>query len=369
MHFFHGDADPVVPVEVSRQWVDRLQELGTHVDYEEYQGVGHGSWVPAYADGRIFDWFDRFERDRHPNRVRFTSDQYETDRAYWVRLDRITPGTHARIDAHIVAPDSIEVNTSELDGFTVTLAGHPQISDASSIAITIDGDPFNVEGQTVSFHRMDGSWHHGLYPIENGLRKTKGREGPLSRAVAGRHVVVYGTQAADSSDAVALRRDQAIKAGTWSDYRGSFLNRVMVFPRIIPDSEVRSSDFEHGNLVLLGTRETNAVINDLAESLPMHLEGDPQRYGLTYIYPSEDHYVLVSSGVPWWEFAAEDDEGGLKFGGDLPPFLLSDDHDFILYDKYEDRVIVQGRFDNRWQLPAEAIDLMGGIVEARIRER
>lgn len=358
-HFFHGDADPVVPVDVSRQWVDRLADAGAYVDYEEYEGVGHNSWDPAYADGRIFDWFDRFERDPHPQHVRFTSDRYDANNAYWVRLDELTPGTPARIDARFTSPGELEVMTSALDGFTLTLAGHPSHNGTTNILV--DGAAFDVSADSASFHRIGGEWRAGRRPPEDGLMKRRGLEGPMKHAVAGRHVFVFGTRDVASAEDAAPRQQQAVEAANWSAYRGSFLTRVMVFPRIIADREVRPSDIESGNLILLGTRETNAVIAEAADRLPMHLTGDPARFGLAYVYPLGDHYALVSSGVPWWHVPAE--QGGWTFGGELPPFQLSAEHDFILYDGAEGEIIAAGRFDNRWRLPAEAADAMRRAVE------
>lgn len=45
---FHGDADPVVPVEDSRRIVAALRALGAPVRYTELAGVGHGAWDAAY---------------------------------------------------------------------------------------------------------------------------------------------------------------------------------------------------------------------------------------------------------------------------------------------------------------------------------
>lgn len=362
VHFFHGDADPVVPVDVSRSWVDRLRVIGAHVEYEEYEGVGHNSWDPAYADGRIFDWFDQFERNRFPDRVRFTSDRYATDRAYWVRLDQLTPGTHASIDARFMSPGVIDIETEALGAFTVMLAGHPSHQTNSPFHVSIDGKRFVVEGDTLSFHRVGDEWALGGAPPRDGIIKRNGLEGPMSRVVARRHVYVYGTLGAASQSEVEQRQAQAVEAGTWSSYRGWFLNRVMVFPRIISDQEVRPSDVADGSLVLLGTRATNSIIADLADRLPLHLEADPTRYGLTYIYPIDGQYVLISSGVPWWKHQIQNEDTGWTFGGDVPALMLSNEADFILWDDHHQKVIASGRFDDEWDLPEGVLRTMGDAV-------
>ena len=361
VHFFHGDSDPVVPVEVSRSWVRRLRDMGGFVEYEEYPGVGHNSWDAAYADAGIFAWFDQFERNRYPARVRYTTDRYAHDRAYWIRIDRLVPGMHAHIDARFESKGVLHVTTDSLEGFSLFLAGHPQRGDEVT-RVVIDGIAFALEGDTLSFHRINGAWAVGRFPVNYEPAKRRGLEGPMSRVVAGRHVYVYGTQGQPSREDQEKRLNEAVEAGTWSDYRGWFLNRVMVFPRIIADTDVQPSDLETGNLVLLGTPSTNGVLADMADGLPFHLEADPSRYGLTYVYPVDGRYVLVSSGVPWWRFDIDPKSDGLDFKGAIPPLMLSDTDDFILWDDHNSRVVARGRFDEKWGVPPEVEEAMRGVV-------
>lgn len=58
VHFsiYHGDADPVVPVEASRKAYKRLKELGASVEYTEFPGCSHGSWNPAFNQPNFMKW-------------------------------------------------------------------------------------------------------------------------------------------------------------------------------------------------------------------------------------------------------------------------------------------------------------------------
>ena len=69
VHFFQGGADPVVKPEGTRNWVKKLQDLGTNVAYDEFPGVQHDSWVPAYKDEAIFKWFGNTRRNPFPDRA------------------------------------------------------------------------------------------------------------------------------------------------------------------------------------------------------------------------------------------------------------------------------------------------------------
>jgi predicted peptidase len=54
---FHGDADDVISVDVSREVVRALREAGGTPRYTEYPGVNHNSWDKAYRDPEFIAWF------------------------------------------------------------------------------------------------------------------------------------------------------------------------------------------------------------------------------------------------------------------------------------------------------------------------
>lgn len=53
---FHGAADPVVDVKLSREMVDKLKSLKAEVKYSEYPGVSHNSWDNAFAEKDYLSW-------------------------------------------------------------------------------------------------------------------------------------------------------------------------------------------------------------------------------------------------------------------------------------------------------------------------
>ena len=54
---FHGDADPTVNVEKSREMIKALKDAGGSPKYTEYPKVGHNSWDRAYATPELYTWF------------------------------------------------------------------------------------------------------------------------------------------------------------------------------------------------------------------------------------------------------------------------------------------------------------------------
>jgi predicted peptidase len=53
---FHGDKDPAVKVEKSREMIAALKAAGGTPKYTEYPGVNHFSWDPAYATDELYTW-------------------------------------------------------------------------------------------------------------------------------------------------------------------------------------------------------------------------------------------------------------------------------------------------------------------------
>ena len=344
-HFFHGDIDPAVPVTVSRDWVKKLKELGSHVEYDEYPGVKHDSWVNAYKDEFIFDWFSKFKRNRFPESVRFNSTQYKYNSAYWVTFDRLTPGTLASIDAKFTAPNQLEITTNALDGFTLNLKGHPQFKAGQDVRVSVNGKKLKTTAnESISFSQQNGKWT-ATKSQPSATGKKQGSEGPIREAFTSRHIYVYGTGGNPSEAELKSRMEVATKAADWSFYRGAFLNRIMFFPRIVADKDVRPSDLESSNLILFGTKETNTIIDKYKDRLPIHFNVSDADHGLFYVFPVDGHYVTVSSGLPWWSGSQEQNYRFPPVFGEVPNLK-----DYVIFKGSLKNIIADGYFDEHWKL-------------------
>lgn len=150
--------------------------------------------------------------------------------------------------------------------------------------------------------------------------KRAGAEGPITEVVASRHVYVYGTADGPSPQEAQKRREQAEYAANWSVYRNAFLGRVMVFPRVLADREVRPSELESANLVLFGTHESNRLIAKYSDRLPMPFTAAAAaEYGLLYVFHTGQQYVLINSGLPWWSIVSAGAGSGAASSPGGPP--------------------------------------------------
>ena len=347
VHLFIGDKDFLY--KTAQDWKGKLETSARRLDYVEYPGVGHNSWEWAYKDGFIFEWFSQFRRDLFPEQVKFSTKWFRYNKAYWVKIDDLVPGRMATVDAKFAAANTVEVTTSGVAAFTLNINGHPQFNATRKVTVKVDGQSFSVKSaDAVSFTRAGGKWENRKFTP--GLTsKQPGAEGPLYEAVAGSHLYVYGTGGNPSQEELAARRAQAALAADWSGRGG----RIMVFPRVISDKEVRQSDYITSNLILFGTKETNAIIEKFADKLPIHLNTDAADYGLVYIFPMNRHYILVNSGLPWWTPPkAAPGQGGMTFMGSRVE-VLKNFGDFILFRESPDNAVSKGTFDENWKLRAD----------------
>jgi pimeloyl-ACP methyl ester carboxylesterase len=352
VHLFTGDKDFLH--KTALDWKAKFEAGTPRFDYTEYPGIGHNSWEYAYKDGFIFDWFSQFTRDPYPAEVKFSTKWFKYNKAYWVRIDNLTPGTLSTIDAKFTGQNDIEITSSGLDAFTLKLAGHPQFVPAQKVTVKVDGKSITVKtNDAVSFSKANNSWINKKFTP--GLTsKQPGAEGPISAAVGGNHIYVYGTGGNPSNEEMASRIAAAHSAADWNGMAG----RIMVFPRVLSDKELRQSDYDNSNLILFGTKETNAIIAKFADRLPAQLSNDSKDYGLLYIFPVNKHYILVNSGLPWWTPSkTASGQGGMAFMGSKVDGLKNF-QDFILFRESTGNVISQGSFDNNWNLPAEAVNAM-----------
>jgi len=59
---FHGAKDKVVPIGMSQEMVDALKKKGSDVKFTIYPDTGHNSWIEAYNNPALYEWFLQHKR-------------------------------------------------------------------------------------------------------------------------------------------------------------------------------------------------------------------------------------------------------------------------------------------------------------------
>jgi pimeloyl-ACP methyl ester carboxylesterase len=339
LRLYHGELDTIVPVGSSRAWQRRLLEAGVPAAYTEYPATRHNVWDVAYSRDGALEWLAAQRRNRSPERVRFVARSYQYSSAYWVRMDGLTPGVPAQIDARRAPNGDVQVTTIDLDGFTLTA------QERQPAQVTVDRTVIRLKsGAALSFNKSSAGWRQGLVAQAG---KRFGAEGPILRALCGRQIYVYGTLGTPTDEELAERRKVAEAAANWSIVR----SRLQLSFPVKADREVTAADLDGADLVLFGTAESNSLVARFAGRLPIELRPDAADYGLLFIAPIGKHYALVNSGLPWWTGADETSPGGYLWE---PAQIRELNHfgDYVLFRGTIGQVVAEGRFDANWKVPA-----------------
>lgn len=332
--FFHGDADPVVSLASVNHWVEGFRKAGAEVKYDVFPGVKHDSWVPAYADGQVFDWFSGYKRNSSPQEVIFSTASLKHNRSFWMEIVGISPGKVAKIEAQLRPGNKVEVKAEQVEAFRIHPSKH--LKEGATFTLVLNGtetgkhkvgDQIILPGQPDTY------------------RKTPSLSGPMADISSARHIYVYGTADQPSQEELAKRRKLAEIAADWSFYRGEFLGRVMVFPRVLADRELSANDLKNSDLVLFGTDKTNSAIAKL--TLPFRfVEG----LSVSYIYPGEHRRVLINSGEPFWEIKDKGNPNLRILRSPSKAGVLAGYGDWMVQKNGE---VTWGYFDSNWKVRAE----------------
>jgi hypothetical protein len=248
--------------------------------------------------------------------------------AYWVRIDALAPGVLASLDA-VRTSGGVSVQTRDVDAFTLATTAQ---------AVTIDGATVRLRpAAALSFTKTAQGWMQSP-PVAAAL------QGPIVEAVNARHIYVYSARDPQT-------RRYAESAAAWSSNR----SRLNLTLPVKSDQEVNDDDLASANLVLFGTPRTNRLIARFAPQFPIALNPGAADYGLLFIFAAGKHYVLVSSGLPWWTGAEEANRGGYRYAPE-PYRLLSTFGDYILFKGSLANVLAEGRFDRNGKVGPEVAE-------------
>lgn len=343
----HGDMDYVVDVEHSRRFYADLKALKFPVFYNEIRYGSHHIYFDSSIFGLTFDWMKQLQRAPVPRRVRFSTGALRNNRSYWVEVNGFQNYSKmAHLDAQIQDGNIIQVQTENVRRFTLKPPAQ-FLKPGTPITLIVDGveAPQKFDVQT-PIH----------WPLETAppplMQKTPRRVGPIKECYRDPFLLVYGTQQVGGEDEKNARR--FLKE--WDEYADGK-------PPIKADKDVTAEDKKNYNLILFGTRETNSLLAQIVDNLPLELTpkgyrvGDAEyssggkQLGLLFCYPSPFdalRMIVVQSGLFWGTTLPVNH----KF--DLLPEYIVYDEEIDLSDQ-TNRALTAGFFDDNWNLSLNPI--------------
>ena len=356
-HYFHGRSDtgPMRPNYIN-EFTTHIRTLDIPVN-EHWFDAGHDILYRVHRHGRVYGRLDT-RRNRSPQEVRVVTGDYRANRQHWITVTRIARFPElARVKA-IATDTRIVIETRNTSALSVDLRDAP-VGD--SLSIVVDGEEVFQGSKATLGHilhlRHQESWETGFAP-DDGQRKRPGLSGPITDSYYGRTIHVYGTGVAEDRDGL---RETAERAA-----RGLPLWAWHVDQPVIADTALSDEQMHDATVVLYGTPQQNSVLRRIAGALPIQIEpeavvvGDHRHtgaVGVKFIYPNPlapNQYVVVVSGTS---------TSLIRKNHQLPEFLA----DYAIYNdrgvrtrnkrvQGRDRLLAQGYFDARWQLPTAQTD-------------
>lgn len=256
----HGTDDEYVSVSHARFVVRTLQRWGYKVRYWEHP---HGTHDPDKLghEPELLTWLLHQRRTRHPRHVRIAALELGAASAYWVRVEnREDPLRFIRVDAEVVAPNVIRINTDNV--LAITLSPPAELVDP--------GRPVQVDwnGRALPPTVLTLGKATFAAPDYHPTRITKRPElaGPLRAVMTTPFAIVVGTQSRDERTRAFCQRRADRMADSWQEQQH-------YPPRTFRDVDLSENELRRYSLVLIGGPDENAVTRRLIADLPLRLHG------------------------------------------------------------------------------------------------
>jgi len=274
----HGEWDRGVgggvPVEHSRQMARLMEERGYAFRYTEVPETGHGCKKPEIFE-EVVPWLLNQRKARNPDHVGLATGNLRHNTSYWLSIDQFSDyGEMARIDATSIG-DRMVVKTENVHSFSVS---------RQSTQIEIDGKTLSAAGQTFQ-HDPEGNW------LSSSERRSGTKHptcsGPISNLFFEGLVLVPGTSGSDEAtffnDWVARDARGYFRSRNGGVHRGGIRGDNTIDLPIINDKALTKEELTHNNLLLYGTPQTNTILAQFADQLPIS-------FGATTIQVSDKTY-------------------------------------------------------------------------------
>jgi hypothetical protein len=244
-------------------------------------------------------------RTRVPDSLRFTTYTLRYNRMNWVTVDAL--GEHWSKASVRAALQSTALNgevlltVSNVEALTLSIpAGYAPFNVEQPVKVHfLDGDVQQSldapkvgsdRSWTAQFHREGTQWKPGPAPAE-GLRKRHGLQGPIDDAFLDSFLFVRPT--GSFAHAAMAKWTESELQHAIVHWRQQFRGHA----RVKEDSAITDEDIANHNLVLWGDPSSNAVLQKIADKLPIRWTEREITVG-DRKFPAEHHAVIAISPNP-----------------------------------------------------------------------
>jgi predicted esterase len=348
-------------IQAARVMEEAFASHGAKLKHIIGPGMGH-RYHPKSLDeiNGLMDQAVKAGLNRYPRKLSLQTRTLRYNRMHWVELLELDEHWRdARVDAEITDLGSILLTTKNVKALRLTSPWKDRGRLARRVTIRIDGQLLrfsqpNPERKSISFQRFRGEWHAvAEYPLDEGLRKTPGLQGPIDDVWLAPFLVVLPSG-----------KCQHEQVDRWVRFESQhFLKRWQLLmrgrARVKKDVDVTDDDINRYHLVVWGDAKSNRLIARLADKLPIRTGRDKIKVGdrefeaathvASLIYPNPlqpTRYVVLNSGLTFRE--AHDRTNSLQ-NPKLPDWAVIDLSEPPSAER-PGKIVVAEFFDERWRL-------------------
>jgi predicted esterase len=286
-----GALDDILLPSYSRKAYDIAQKS----DLKEWKLTEHKNMGHSFAINfkSVEQWLLTKRKTINPKRIQYCTEV--PNRAYWLEVSEISRfGQIARIEA-VIERQTISIKSENTANYKLHL--NKNLIDLSKPICIFENEEDIFNG----FLNSDGLFEKETIK-EDAIIKKQGFTGPLWDVYSTSSVLVYGSK----SDKKSLI--EAAKHCAHNFTNPAWLEHVSF--EIIPDIAVTNQHISNYNLVLFGNTETNTILHEIADKLPIELKDEciwvngreftGEDIGFVLICPNPlnaHKYVAVFAGV------------------------------------------------------------------------
>jgi len=367
----HGGLDTIVDPDHSRLFFADLKALGYAIRYREIPDGDHYIYWQASSYEMALDWAGKVRQTPAPKRVVYTTADLRNHRAYWVNIGAFEDYSRsAHIDVEIKPGNVIQVTAQNIARFTLEPPAS-RLEPERAITLKVNGV---ASGKSYQPSQPVQWVAAGVGDGDSGFPGVKSpqRSGPVKNCYRDPFLVVYGTLKAGLEEKRTTDAGAAAPAKPLSGDEANarrFLREWYQYadgiPPSKPDHAVTEEDRKRYNLILFGTRESNSILAQIADRLPVELTPTGYRIGsqqttgsnlgMQLCYPSPfdaRRMIVVQSGAYWGDALPINHKYDM-----LPDYIVYEDtvevsdggNEFDFSDQ-TNRAVVAGFFDGNWNL-------------------
>lgn len=303
-------------------------------------------------------------RTQTPREVDFTTYTLRYHQSSWVNVEGLEEHwQESRVQANVDENGVVQVSTKNVS--QLTLGPWTDLSGRQPTSIVIDEKELpirsnaNHSSATVTLKKARREWAIANEEVDSpSLRKRPGLQGPIDDAFLSPFVFVAPNDVQIPSLVDRWVSSEFMHAT--SEWRRHFRGDINAKSA----SEISADDQQNKNLILFGTPESNPLIAEVLQSMPItwtrttiiaNGAGNagaghaPEKSALIAIYPSpfaSDRYVVINSGFTFREFAYLNNARQIPM---LPDWAIVDVTDGS-NSQMPGNVVEAGFFDESWKL-------------------